>query len=83
MGQTGSDALAQDLALKLGKHGEQASHGAAGGRGQIKRFGQRNETHAEMLQLLKCRNEIRDGPAPAIQAPHQHDIDFTSCCASE
>jgi hypothetical protein len=28
MNQTGPDALTQDLALKLGKHREQASHGA-------------------------------------------------------
>jgi hypothetical protein len=33
MDHTGSDALTQDLALKLGKHREQTSHGAAGGRG--------------------------------------------------
>jgi hypothetical protein len=34
-----------------------------------------------MLKLLESRNEVRDGPAPAVQAPHQHDIDFTPSCS--
>ena len=83
MGQTSADAFAQDLAFELGEHREQSSHGATGGRGQIECFGQRNETDSEMLQFLERRNQIRDGPAPAIQTPHQHDIDFAPSCGSE
>ena len=36
-----------------------------------------------MLQFLERRNQIRHGPAPAIQAPHQHDIDFAAARSSE
>ena len=36
-----------------------------------------------MLKFLERRNQIRDGPAPAIQTPHQHDIDFAPSCGSE
>ena len=35
------------------------------------------------LQLLKCRNQIRDRPAPAIQTPDQYDIDFAAASGSE
>src|SRR6202795_4133439 len=36
-----------------------------------------------MLKFLECRYQVRDGPAPAIQTPHHHDIDFTPSCSSE
>ena len=36
-----------------------------------------------MLQLLKCRNQICDGAAPAIQTPHEHDIDFAAASGSD
>jgi hypothetical protein len=74
--QTGANALAQDLAFELGEHREQASHRAPCWRGQIECLGQRYETDSEVLQFLERRNQIRDGPAPSVQAPHQDDIDF-------
>ena len=49
-----------------------------GGRSQIQRLGQRNEADAEMLQFLKGRQQIRYRPAPAVQPPHQHDIDLAA-----
>ena len=52
VGQAGAHPLAQDLPFELGEHGEQAGHRATCGRGQIERFGQRYETHSEMLQFL-------------------------------
>ena len=52
MGQTGADTFAKDLPFELGEHGEQSGHGAACGRGQIECFGQRHETHSEMLKFL-------------------------------
>jgi hypothetical protein len=81
--QAGANTLAKDLAFELGEYGEQASHGATCWGGQIKGCSQRYEADSEVLQFLERRNQIRDGPAPAIQAPHQHDIDFTSSCGSE
>lgn len=81
VGQAGADALAQDFPLEFSEHREQSGHGAASGYGQIERFGQRNETDSEALQFLQRRNKIGDGPAPAVQAPHQNDIDFAPSCS--
>jgi hypothetical protein len=52
MDQTGTDALTQDLAFKLGEHREQTGHRAARGGGQIERFRQGHETYSEMLKFL-------------------------------
>jgi hypothetical protein len=45
--------LAQDLVFELGEGRQQASHGAAPGCCQIKRFGQRHETDTEFSQFLQ------------------------------
>ena len=76
MGQASSRPFAQDLPFELGEDRQQAGHGATGGCGQIQRLGQGNEADAEVLQFLECRQQVRNGPAPAVQTPHQHDIDF-------
>ena len=81
--QTGANALAQDLAFELGEHREQASHRAPCWRGQIECLGQRYETDSEVLQFLERRNQVRYGPAPSVQAPHQDDIDFAPTCDRE
>ena len=52
VGEIRTDALTQDLTLKLGEHREQAGHGSPGGYRQIECFSQRYETDAEMLQFL-------------------------------
>jgi hypothetical protein len=83
MGQTGADALAQDLAFELGEHREQTGHGAACGCGEIECFRKGNETDSEMLQFLERRDQIRDRAAPTIQSPNQHDIDFAAARGSE
>jgi hypothetical protein len=36
-----------------------------------------------MLKFLERRYQVRDGPAPAIQTPHQDDIDFAPACGSD
>ena len=76
MGETSPNALAQDLALELGEHGQQCGHGTAGRRGQIQRLGQRDEADAEMLQFLQGGQQIGDRSSPSVQPPHQHHIDF-------
>ena len=40
----------RDLALEFGEHRQQSRHGSTGGRGQVQRFGQRDETDA-VLEL--------------------------------
>ena len=67
----------------IGEHGEQSSHGAACGRGQIECLGERHESYAEMLEFLERAHQIGDGPPPAIQTPHHHNIDFTPSRSSE
>ena len=74
--QASAHPFPQNLPFELGEDGQQPGHRATGGRGQIQRLGQRDETHSEMLQFLKCRQQVRHRPAPAIQPPHQHDIDL-------
>ena len=83
MGETGTDTLAKNLAFKLGEHSEQSGHGSTSGRGQIERLSKRHETYSEMLKLLERRNQIGDGPAPSIQSPYHHNIDFTAARGSE
>src|ERR1019366_9704334 len=58
MGQAGADALAENLPFEFRKNGQQASHGATGGRGQIQRLGQRNKTDSQMLQFLEGREQV-------------------------
>ena len=36
-----------------------------------------------MLKFLERRNQVSHGSAPAIQAPHQHDIDFAPSCRGD
>jgi hypothetical protein len=36
-----------------------------------------------MFKLPERRNQIGDGPAPLIQAPYHHNIDFTAARGSE
>ena len=50
VGQTGAYAFAKNLALEFGEHRQQSRHGSTGGRGQVQRFGQRDETDA-VLEL--------------------------------
>ena len=59
MGQTGAHPFAQNLALELRKHRQQSGHGPTGGCSQVQRFGQRDETDAQMLQLLQRAEQDR------------------------
>jgi hypothetical protein len=48
----GAAALHNRALRIIGKNGQQGGHGSTGRRGQIQRFGQRDETDAEMVQFL-------------------------------
>jgi hypothetical protein len=48
------------LAFELREHRQQCGHGTAGGRGQIKSFGERHESDAEMIQFLQCGKQVGD-----------------------
>src|SRR5271157_6351977 len=78
MSQSGANPLAQDLAFELGEYGQQTGHGPTGGRGQVQRFGQRNETDAEMFQFPQSAEQVGDRASPTIQSPHQHGVDLAT-----
>ena len=52
MGQASLGPFPQDFSFELGEDRQQAGHGPSGRRGQIQRFGQRDETDAKMVQFL-------------------------------
>ena len=76
MSQPSPRSFPQNLPFELCKNGQQAGHGATGWCGQIQCLGQGNETDTQVLQFLKRGEQVRYRPAPAIQSPHQHDIDL-------
>jgi hypothetical protein len=74
--QANPSSFPQNLSFELREYGKQTGHRATGGCGQIQGLGQGDEADAEMIQFLKCGQQICYRSVPAIQAPHQHDIDF-------
>jgi len=78
VGQAGADSFAENLPFELREDRQQGRHGSTRGRGQVQCLGQRNETDSEMLQFLKSRQQVRNGPAPAVQPPYQHHVDFAA-----
>jgi hypothetical protein len=80
VGQSSPSSFAQYLFLKLCEDSQKNGHRSAGWRSQIQCLGERDETDAEMFQLLECRQQIRHRPTPPVQSPHQHDIDVATAC---
>src|SRR5262249_46704167 len=76
MSQAGPGSFPQNLPFELSKDGEQTSHGSAGRRGQVQCLSQRYETHPKMLEFLEGRQQICYRPTPAIQPPHQNQINL-------
>lgn len=76
--QASPSSFAQDFPFELGEDRQQAGHRTTRRSSEIERLSQRDETDPEMLQLLKCRQQIRHRPAPAIEPPHQNDIDLAA-----
>jgi len=74
--QASPSSFAQDFPFELGEDRQQAGHRATCRSSEIERLSQRDETDAEMVQFLKCRQQVRHRPAPAIETPHQNDIDL-------
>lgn len=78
LSQASTGSLAQNLPFELSEYGEQSGHSSSGRSGQIQSLGQRNEPDAEILEFLERGEQIGYRPAPAIQPPHQHHIDFAA-----
>ena len=73
---SGLHAIAEDVPLEFGEDREHAGQGSAARRGQVERLAERDEADPECAQLLKRRDEIDQGAAPAIQPPYQDPVEF-------
>ena len=76
MRQAGADTFAQDLPLELGEDRQQTGHRSTGLGRQVQCLRKRHETHSQVFQFLQGRQQVRDRPAPAIQPPHQDNVDL-------
>ncbi len=76
--QTCAHAFAQNLPFKLGEDCKQPCHGSTGRSCQIQSFCERHEPDSQMFQFLKGCQQIRNRPSPAIQPPHQDNVDFAA-----
>src|ERR1700676_2451396 len=76
MSESSPYALSEYFALEGCEHCQQSSHRTTGRRGQVQRLGQRYEPDPEMLEFLHRGEQIGDRSSPAVQSPHQHDIDL-------
>ena len=66
-GDTGADALLDQLTLKLGDACQHGRDHAAVQRREIKRHAvQRDHRHAPRLQFLQCPQQVRRAAAPAL-----------------
>src|SRR5262245_35168142 len=80
MGPAGAHPFPENLSFELGKNSQECSHRAASGCSQIQRLRQRYEPDTQMFQFLEGSQQIRYRSAPAIQSPHQHDVDLPPPC---
>jgi len=76
MSESSPYAFSEDLALEGCEHCQQPCHRTTGRCGQVQRLGQRHEADTEMFQFLQRGEQVGDRSSPAIQPPHQHDIDL-------
>jgi hypothetical protein len=74
--------LTENLALELRKNGQHPGHGPPRRCGEVSRFTQRNEAHAQGVKLLERPHQISQGPAPPIQAPDHNGIDVSTPCGA-
>jgi len=75
--QASPGSFAQDFPFELGEDRHQAGHRATRRSSEIQRFGQRYEADTEMPPFLECSEQVGNRPSPAIQTPHQDNIDLT------
>ncbi len=76
--QTCAHPFAQDLSFELREDCLQVDHGSASKSCQIQSLRQRFETDSEMFEYLQNRKQVGDPPSPAIQQPHQDNVDLAT-----
>jgi len=74
----GFHSIAQNVAFELGEHRQHAGEGPSAWRRQIERLAQRDEPDFHNRKFLQCTDEIDERASPAIEPPHDDDIDFPS-----
>ena len=77
LGQSRTEALAEDIIFKLSECGQQAGHGSTHRRRQIESFRQRHEAHAQCGWFFQCHDQIGQRAAPSIQSPQQYDVNLS------
>ena len=83
MGDPRFHPLAEDLPFKLSKNGQEPCQGPSRRGGEIDRFRHGDKADPEPAQFLEGADEIREGSAPAIETPHQDDIECSLAGGAE
>jgi hypothetical protein len=79
-GDTGFDAVAQNVAFELRKDGEHAGERATARRRHIQGFRQGHEADVQRAELLQRADQVEQRPAPAIEPPHEDRVELASPC---
>src|SRR5215467_6065251 len=69
--QAGLDALANDVALKLGHSADDGEHGLPDRGSGVELFLQRDELHAACSEVLEGGDHVLHGSSEPIEAPHE------------
>ena len=77
------DPLAQDVALKLCEDREHPCHGAPHGRRQVERFGERNETDAQLAEFPERYDQVQERTPPAVELPNNDGVQLAPPCRLE
>lgn len=78
MGDTGFDALAQDLPFELGENGQHAGQGAAAGRVMSKASVSETKPIPSSASSLRLKHKVGKRTAPAVQPPDDDRIEFAA-----
>src|SRR5215470_18692634 len=72
------DALANDVALKLGHDPDDGEHGLPDRRSGVELFLQRDELHMTCAEALEGGDHVLDRSSEAIEAPHEDSPEASS-----
>ena len=77
------DPLAQDIALKLCEDREYLYYGSPHGRRQVERFGERDETDAQLAEFPERYNKVQERTSPAVELPNGDGVQLAPPCRIE
>src|SRR5215217_6087490 len=73
---TGGDALADERRFQLGHGADDGEHGAAHGAVRVDLVLNAYKAHPEVVEFLKCRQQVARAAGEAVELPHQHAVDL-------